>query len=991
MRVNRVNNVSFITRPIKIHNSKNISDSNKKSIVNSLMSVPVYYGKDIVSFGKEFKETIEEKYFHLPQGCSPDEFQIEAGKEISLNKNVIVEAPTGTGKTAIAHYAVSKNMSEGKTTFYTTPLKALSNQKLNEFRAVYGDENVGILTGDRRENVNAPIIIMTTEVYRNMALSDAYGEHSDLMDNLGSVIFDECHYMGDYSRGSAWEESIIYTPENVQILALSATIGNANQIQSWIKQISDKPVSLVSIPSSKRHVPLEFDIIETNAYKTEAKKIQKANKNKGTIEVETDGRIAPKPALSDFKYAVNFLMQKGQLPAIFFIFSKKFSKELLDYLEVEGPVLTTKEEQKEIEKIIHNYKSQKYIGNNLNINVLKKGYAIHNAGIIPAQKELIEELFQKKLIKTVLATETLAAGINMPAKTVVMSSAYKPSDIEEEDDSPLRVLTPNEFKQMSGRAGRRGIDTKGYVYTMPTNMATEQEFLMLEVLEANPLESRYIPDYSFLTEYYKYNPDEQGLSDIYSKTFYSYSEDEQELRKKVEQLLQLSSNKTEVLKEREFIISDESGIKLTPKGEMASNVRGYDALTLTEAVSDGIFKDVTPEVLAMTAGAIANPPAPKEPEITPETDLSYVFGTINKSVDILKKDLITSINRKLSYFGKNIDDFASLQDLLTYVKALEVPQGHSVFEVKEKLDALADKKAKIYKIQSTSGKLTPQELVTALKRGETISTKILQESLEEVEAYKKRINSSDIDNQINKIQNALDELNAASKSKKAQSRLETKREELYRDLERANAMKYLDENLYRAINDNFNFIKQNPPSQIKSEYIKQSELYARLTSIQKLLGQIQGITDIENYNLYRDIQIDNDKNSQTAQRCFNELTDKELQIYSVEARHGINRMPKKYGQLASKVLYMWTYLNKINSSTRTNWKLLLKSIPDEVADEGTIYRQIMQTADLLSQINDIAKTGLKFADTPEQKDYYSHLSKTAQEARNLIIKDPVTV
>ena len=151
----------------------------------------VYFGRDLVTaktvyFPRDFETTLRENYFQLPAGCSPDSFQIDAGKALLEGRDVLVEAPTGTGKTAIAHYAATKNMAEGKTTFYTTPLKALSNQKLNEFRKVYGEENVGILTGDRRENVEAPIIIMTTEVYRNMALSHFYGDNNPLMENLGT-------------------------------------------------------------------------------------------------------------------------------------------------------------------------------------------------------------------------------------------------------------------------------------------------------------------------------------------------------------------------------------------------------------------------------------------------------------------------------------------------------------------------------------------------------------------------------------------------------------------------------------------------------------------------------------------------------------------------------------------------------------------------------------------------------------------------------------
>ncbi len=986
MRVNRVNNI-FLTNKQHIQNNKNTINPIQERVQNPEKFFSIYMGKDLISFGKQFSETLKDNYFHLPLGCSPDAFQIEAGKALNDNKNVIVEAPTGTGKTAVAHYIVSKNMEEGKTTFYTTPLKALSNQKLKEFREVYGEENVGILTGDRRENVNAPIIIMTTEVYRNMALSRKYGEKADLMNNLGAVIFDECHYMGDISRGATWEEAIMYTPDNVQKLALSATIGNAKDIQNWMSSLTDKPVSLISIPSSERHVPLQFDSLETSAYKSESKMVERAIKQNGNVETNTDARLAAKVSLGDFKDAVNTLQYRQQLPAIFFIFSRKFSRELLEYLEAEGPVLTTKDEQKEIEKIVNKYENKKYIGNDLNLDALKNGYAVHNAGIIPAQKELIEELFQKKLIKVVLATETLAAGINMPAKTVVMSSVNKPTDSNEEEIS-VRTLTPNEFKQMSGRAGRRGIDTVGYVYTMPTDMASEQEFIMLEVMDSNPLESRYNPDYAFLTGYYKYNPNPQGLNDIFSKTFYSYNRNPQETQKKTDELLQASTNKTKVLKERGFLLENEQGYQVTQKGEMASTVRGYDALTLTEAVSSGKFKNITPEVLAMTMGAIANPANPKQPAIAMESDLSFLFDVAEDNVNTLHQNLISSINRKLSHFGKKLDSFGSLEEASAFVKGLEIPDGVSLEEAKTKLDELFAKRSKIYKIQKTTGKYTADELVKAIQRGETVPTRVLEQHLSEVENYKKRMNSRDIDTYIEKLQASLESLDTKDKGKKAKSRIELKQAEIQKQIETAKAMKFLEENIYSVLNDNHNFLKKNSPQQIKYDYEKQDNLYARMTLKQSLIEEIEGLRQLETYNT---AASDNQANKGFANKVMHELIRKQSEVFETERKNGIINNPDRYSKIAAQILYTWAYLNKINTSSMTNWEQLLRTIPEEDADEGTIYRIILQTSDLLSQVSDIARTGEKTAQDEEEINYYKELAKTAQEARKLIIKEPIEV
>ena len=286
MKISNVSSVQNIKQHNVLKQKQQINSSSYYAV-----TVPVfnaYLGRDLVSFGnRPFYETLKENYFQLPKGYFPDDFQIEAGKGLNEGNNVLVEAPTGTGKTAIAHYAATKNLKEGKTTFYTTPLKALSNQKLNEFRAVYGDENVGILTGDRRENAEAPIVIMTTEVYRNMALQNAYGNKNPLMDNLGTVIFDEFHYLGDIERGGVWEEALMYTPKGVQTLELSATIGNPDELSSWIGSLDDdNSVNLVSIPAEARHVPLKFDSIPTKSYQKTEDYIQKKLARTGTFNYD---------------------------------------------------------------------------------------------------------------------------------------------------------------------------------------------------------------------------------------------------------------------------------------------------------------------------------------------------------------------------------------------------------------------------------------------------------------------------------------------------------------------------------------------------------------------------------------------------------------------------------------------------------------------------------------------------------------------------------
>jgi superfamily II RNA helicase len=945
----------------------------------------------MISFGKDkpFSDTLKENYYKLPAGCYPDEFQIAAGKALNEGKDVLVEAPTGTGKTAIAHYAAARNMELGKTTFYTTPLKALSNQKLNEFRAVYGDENVGILTGDRRENVEAPIIIMTTEVYRNMALSNMYGDKNPLMENLGTVIFDEFHYLGDPSRGPVWEESLMFTPQGVQTLELSATIGNPDELQKWIGSLNNNNTSLVSVPAEKRHVPLEFGMLETNAYRAEEKRIEKQLERRGFIP-DTDNEYHEKPVLSDFKNAVNTLSERDQLPAIFFVFSRKFSKELVDYLSEEGKSLTTEKEKEEIQKIVKEYKSKSYLGSDLNLDALKNGYAMHNAGIIPAQKELIEELFQKKLLKVVVATETLAAGINMPARTVVISGSQKPTDDVTEELS-VRLLTSNEFKQMAGRAGRRGIDKIGYVYTMPTDVKQEQDFLMLEALPSNPIESKFAPDYAFLSGYYEYNDKPSGLKDIYKKSFYAYSPDEAEKNEKLENLFNSSLQKTNVLAQRGFLDKKDNGYELTDKGYMASKVRGYDALTLVDIIKNKSLDGMTPEALAAIAGIMANPVKDKAPQIGMDSNLCDIVDSMEENIQRVYDKLNTSINSKLKKLGATPENFSSYEEMLEFAKSIQKPDKDEK-TLKAEFKEQEARRAKMYVITSQSGKYSQEELLTALKNGETVPTRVLEKTAELVEQFKSRINTrGDINAYIEKLQAEYDYVGSNSKGNKAKARAERERNEIKQKLAQAKLMKGLDENIPDALAENFAFIKKNPPENVKKDYRRAEVALTSLTAKDDLTEQINALISIEKYIDEHDMTAEGKANLGKIGGCVKDIINTSLDVYKTESENGITNKPNRLGINELHAVYSWANMNKINPESQNNWYELLRILPMQELDEGGVYRIIMQTADLLSQITEIADAGAKSNNNTEDIEYYTQLRKTAMQARKLLIKEPVTI
>lgn len=1003
------------------------SNKNRVNITNPSLLFQPYIGRDIVSFGRRrYSETLKDNYYQLPTGCYPDAFQIDAGKALNDGKTVLVEAPTGTGKTAVAYYVATKNMQEGKKTFYTAPLKALSNQKLNEFKNIYGEENIGILTGDRRENVEAPILIMTTEVYRNMALSNLYGEDNPLMRNLGTVIFDEFHYLGDKDRGPVWEESLIFTPKDVQTLELSATIGNPKALRNWIGSLNGTDnVALVSIPSEARHVPLSFDMLTTQAYEKAERRIEKAIRRGETPDFENTLKVK-KPKLSDFKLAVEQLQKEEKLPAIFFIFSKKYSREVLEYMGKEGADLTTQAEKEEIKRIVDKYSAEKYIGADLDTKALEKGYAIHNSGIIPGQKELIEELFQKKLLKAVIATETLAAGINMPAKTVVISSPYKPCDdgedvgkllsenkvkMEERDETeekviqtgedstennkereqtPVRMLSANEFKQMSGRAGRRGIDTIGYVYTMPTDRVSEQDFLSLEAMDCNPIESNYNPDYAFLSGYYEHNVNDKGLPDIFGKTFYAYSDDENQRKSKIDELMEISSRKRDVLLSRGFLIEEDGIIEPTLLAKMASKVKGYDTLTLVEAISSKAFEGLSPLGLAMIASSMALPAKSNETAIGYDTDLSYIFEKTEESVGNIQQKLSNSVASMLAKFGKTMESFASYEDMLKFVEGLTKPDV-SAEDIKSAMNELEQKRAKMYRITKTTGNYSIDEIVGALKNGDVIPTKVLESNLSAVQTYKKRINARTIDDYIEKLDAELEGLDTTSKGNKAKARIERKRKEVEASIQTAENMKYLEKNIPDALAANHQFIKKNPPSQVKEDYNDAEMAYLKLTMKDVLISRIKALQALDESETEQNSIDKTGYDSKKVNSLFKKLLKKSAEIYNEEIDNGINPGYSRYNKDAAQIAYMWTSLNNSNPyESMSNWAQLIRTMGDK-ADEGTIYRNIMQTADLLSQIGEIAEVGLRDSKSDEDREYYSSLKYTAIEARKLLLQEPVNI
>ena len=438
---------------------------------------------------------------------SMDDFQIRGCQALESGKSVLVAAPTGAGKTIVGEFAAFLAMNSGKKCFYTTPIKALSNQKFQDLSAMFGDENVGLLTGDTSINSEAPIVIMTTEVLRNMI----YSASSTLTD-LRYVVMDEVHYLADRFRGAVWEEILIHLPESIQVAALSATVSNAEEFGDWLQTVRGEMKVIVS---ETRPVPLYqhvlfgnrlLDLFSSNTkVNPEILRLEKESlrsvrtkygSNGGKKNWRDSSQITPTIKALGRAEVIEKLDREGLLPAITFIFSRAQCDSAVKQCLAAGLRLTNTEERSQIREIIAE-KTRTLpeddlvvLGFHEWVDSLERGIASHHAGLLPAFKECVEELFQRGLIKAVFATETLALGINMPARTVVLEKLTKWNG-----ESHVSV-TPGEYTQLTGRAGRRGIDIEGNAVILWNKDIDSASAAGLASTRTYPLKSSFKPTYN---------------------------------------------------------------------------------------------------------------------------------------------------------------------------------------------------------------------------------------------------------------------------------------------------------------------------------------------------------------------------------------------------------------------------------------------------------------------------------------------------------------
>ena len=453
-----------------------------------------------------------------------DEYQIEALQHLRNDSNVIVSAPTGSGKTVAGELAIAYALAQDKRVLYTTPLKALSNQKFEDFCRFFGSENVGLSTGDSGVRRDAPVVVMTTEIYRNMLYEDAPTPFA--------VVFDEFHYMNDPSRGTVWEESVISSSVDTKLVALSATVSNDEQLKGWMRKVHG-PTEVVS--SSFRPVPLKYEFacgvlrdvvplfraadvgpgspresedVKNGGARQRAKKRLRLNP---LLEQVMDRSEAPRrkgkrrsndrardrtPTAMRCADVARDLQRRDLLPAIFFVFSRRGCEEEAGRVG-RSLQLLSEEEETEARKIIRawaldNEAVASLDSENDRIQLLTRGVAAHHAGLLPQYKTLVEDLFKRGLVKACFATETLAAGVNLPARTTIITSLKK------RGDDGIEPLTTAGLLQMAGRAGRRGKDKAGTVLVMRghRNGAGDADLARRILLnKVAPISSHFAPSY----------------------------------------------------------------------------------------------------------------------------------------------------------------------------------------------------------------------------------------------------------------------------------------------------------------------------------------------------------------------------------------------------------------------------------------------------------------------------------------------------------------
>ncbi len=499
-----------------------------------------------------------------------DHFQEEAINYINQGYSVIVSAPTGAGKTAIAEHVISTSLEKKIGVIYTAPIKALSNQKFRDFQVQF-QENIGILTGDVSLNPFAPVLIMTTEILRNKILDEP-----ESLQKYSWVIFDEIHYIDNPERGTVWEESLIFLPKHMNILGLSATIPNIKQFASWIESIHNKPVK--SVIEEKRPVPLHFFFSAGNEVVDKIDHLKR-------FRFAKSGRISS---------LVNYIRNQDGLPCIYFVFGRRRAEELAS--ELASTCFLNKDEKIKITELYTSLCERFGLKSDRTAQdlcqLIQQGIAYHHAGMLPTLKEVIERLFTSRLLKAIFTTETFALGINMPSRSVIFDGLRKFYG------KYVRNLKTRDFYQMAGRAGRRGIDTEGFVYSrINLQRMRIDEAKRIIYGPSEEVRSQLNTSYATILNLYKKYRDE--LFKIYPLSLHYF----QSRKSDQKEALRLIEAKLKLLKDWGHIHEN----VLTQKGEFAKTAYGYE-LILSELYDQQILEQLNETELGIVAAALVFEP-----------------------------------------------------------------------------------------------------------------------------------------------------------------------------------------------------------------------------------------------------------------------------------------------------------------------------------------------------------------------------------------------
>ena len=543
-----------------------------------------------------------------------DPFQQKAIDYINNGYSVIVSAPTGAGKTVIAEHVIRDCLAKGRGVIYTAPIKALSNQKFRDFQEGYKDD-IGILTGDVSINTSAPVLIMTTEIFRNKVL-----EKTGDMKRFSWIIFDEIHYLDDYERGSVWEESLIFLPPHMKMLALSATIPNINQLRDWIELIHKVPIRIVR--EDKRPVPLHF------FYQCHGK----------IVADIAEVKKPPTPlSLNRPQALIKHIWKNNGLPCIYFAFGRRRCEHLAG--EMQSFDFLGHDEKLEIGERFDKLSERFNLAGEKSAEALRplieKGIAYHHAGMLPTLKEVIERLFTSRLIKVIFTTETFALGINMPARTVVFDELRKFYGRFHQN------LKTRDFYQMAGRSGRRGIDKEGFVYSrINPRFISFEELKRIIYGKPEKVYSQFNTSYAtILNLYLAYG---EKLYDIYSLSFHHFQQ-RPFIQRRAQDLFRA---KVKILKKLGYIENEKPSAagastkgKLTEKGFFASNIYGYE-LSLGELYRQDILEDLSEIELGILCAALVFEPrkASRKPHLSSKTrKLQEITGRVVKKIRGIEK------------------------------------------------------------------------------------------------------------------------------------------------------------------------------------------------------------------------------------------------------------------------------------------------------------------------------------------------------------------